>query len=99
MVPHKETIPWPFVLLAQERCVALAPGQGAGTGAWRILPLLFPGCVTLGKPFHLSEHLDPHVENAYDPRFDERTKKHDACGQDLETVKYTANVRAMTPLH
>lgn len=45
--------------------MALVPGQSTGKGAWQILPLLFPGCVTLGKPLPLSEHLDPHLENAY----------------------------------
>lgn len=51
----------------------------AGRGAWQVLPLLFPGCVTLGKPLHLSEYLDPHLENAYDLSFDEKTRKYDAC--------------------
>lgn len=72
--------------------MALVPGQISGERAWQILPLLFPGCVILGKPVHLSEHLDPHLETAYHLRFDERTKRHDVCGRDLETVKCTAKV-------
>lgn len=96
--PHKATIPWPSALPAKERYMALAPGQSAGTGAWQILPLLFPACVTLGKPLHLSEHLDPHLENAYDPRFDERTKKHDVCGRALET-EMSCKREAYDPLH
>lgn len=64
--------------------MALVPGQSAWRGAWQILPLLFPGCVTLGKPLHLSEHLDPHLDNACHPRFSERTKRRGACVHALE---------------
>lgn len=76
--------------------MALVPSQSVGRGVWSILSLLSPGCVTLEKPLDLSEYLDPHLENAYDPRFNEKTKQHDVCGHALEAMKCTVKARAMT---
>lgn len=53
-------------------------------------------CDLRRKPLHLSEHLDPHLENAYNPRFNEKTKQHDVCGHALEATKCAIKVRTMT---
>lgn len=79
--------------------MTLVPGQNSGREAWHILCLLFIGCVTLGKPLYLSGHLDPYLENAYHPRFDERTEKHDTCAHALGSEKCTTRVRAYCPRH
>lgn len=99
VVPHMDTIPWPSALPAKARCLAFIPGQSSRRGAWWILPLLFSGCVTLGRPLYFSELLHPQLENAYYPRFTKRTRWHEVCGCALETAKSTAKVRTYHPLH